>query len=253
VIERLYKYCPYINGLKIIESHSLLFTNPREFNDPFEFDINLLKFDFNEASEEIKYELAFIKNEFSNKYGKDILQEIDNIINNKVEDHYKNSQLSKVSRSSVCCFSKKNSNIVLWSHYADKHKGICLIFDLTDSPVFENHKNYSISQGPVRYIDYKSYQPINYLKDRLSAISSLLYTKSLDWEYEKEYRYHILDNSGLIAFKNSFLKGAIFGLRVNEKERNYFINKANELGHNKLEFYIVNKNHLNISIDEIQH
>lgn len=26
----------------------------------------------------------------------------------------------------VLCFSRKWSNPVLWSHYADKHKGICL-------------------------------------------------------------------------------------------------------------------------------
>ena len=33
----------------------------------------------------------------------------------------------------VLCFSRSWHNPVLWSHYSDKHRGICLGFDVADS------------------------------------------------------------------------------------------------------------------------
>ncbi len=36
----------------------------------------------------------------------------------------------------VLCFSKHWRNPVLWSHYADKHKGICFCFDIRACPEF---------------------------------------------------------------------------------------------------------------------
>ena len=35
----------------------------------------------------------------------------------------------------LLCFSFKWSNPLLWAHYADKHKGICLGFDLPDKDI----------------------------------------------------------------------------------------------------------------------
>src|SRR5687767_14278862 len=32
----------------------------------------------------------------------------------------------------LLCFSRSWGNPVLWSHYADKHRGICLGFDVSD-------------------------------------------------------------------------------------------------------------------------
>ena len=33
------------------------------------------------------------------------------------------------------CFSKRNDSILMWSHYADSHKGVCFEFDY-ESPYF---------------------------------------------------------------------------------------------------------------------
>ncbi len=37
----------------------------------------------------------------------------------------------------LLCFSKKWESPVLWSHYASKHRGMCLGFDIAD-PLLEN-------------------------------------------------------------------------------------------------------------------
>jgi hypothetical protein len=84
----------------------------------------------------------------------------------------------------VICFSKDWSNPVLWSHYADKHRGIALGFEVTE--------RFAI---PVNYEKALSKVEIDELL--LGADPSedfgrmLLATKFDDWRYEKEYRVFI--------------------------------------------------------------
>src|SRR5438552_2914382 len=57
------------------------------------------------------------------------------------------------------CFSKSPSNPLLWSHYADKHKGICLGFELSpDAPVsdptYVNSQQEAASNALIDAIPY---------------------------------------------------------------------------------------------------
>jgi hypothetical protein len=54
------------------------------------------------------------------------------------------SQLTRLFQTiGVLCFSRNWKNPVLWSHYADKHKGICLGFEIKDTVELEE----------VRYVE----------------------------------------------------------------------------------------------------
>lgn len=79
----------------------------------------------------------------------------------------------------LLCFCRDWCNPLLWSHYADKHQGMCLGFDLEE---------------PRRLM------PVNYVEERLSIeypfptedlqkiVLQVLNTKYIDWHYEKEGR-----------------------------------------------------------------
>ncbi len=74
---------------------------------------------------------------------------------------------------------------LLWGHYADKHNGICLGFDVPDTEVFkrvEYHKNRltmpEIGITTLHDIDEQ-------------AMQHLLYKKFDAWKYESEYRAFI--------------------------------------------------------------
>src|SRR6185369_16167015 len=41
-------------------------------------------------------------------------------------------QIALQEKYGVLCFSRSWSHPLLWSHYADKHRGICLGFDIPD-------------------------------------------------------------------------------------------------------------------------
>lgn len=74
----------------------------------------------------------------------------------------------------LLCFSKNWHNPVLWSHYADKHRGLSLGFDVPVEKI--RH---------VAYVDSRLPWP-----DKLSEefTKQLLFTKFAHWSYEDEYR-----------------------------------------------------------------
>jgi hypothetical protein len=73
----------------------------------------------------------------------------------------------------VLCFSKTWKNPVLWSHYADRHRGIALGFD--------------INKHIIKDVKYKSTRP-RFTKVNEATLHTLLYTKYKDWKYEQEWR-----------------------------------------------------------------
>lgn len=80
----------------------------------------------------------------------------------------------------VLCFSKAWNNPVLWSHYADKHRGLCLGFDIPDDWAVE------VSYTGARL---KAELEHSLPSDKNSSFGhKLLTTKFSHWRYEKEVR-----------------------------------------------------------------
>ncbi len=85
------------------------------------------------------------------------------------------------SHEGLICFSRKWHNPLLWSHYADCHRGIALGFDVPPELLTK-----------VRYIAGMEKLKVNDEATAQSEIDSFLhrlrYTKFRDWEYEDEVR-----------------------------------------------------------------
>jgi Protein of unknown function (DUF2971) len=86
------------------------------------------------------------------------------------------------SQAGMLCFSQNWINPVLWSHYADNHKGICLGFDLLRTHAQE-----------IRYERDRLLKELEQADDDPNKLSStsqklLVCTKSEHWSYEKEIR-----------------------------------------------------------------
>lgn len=80
----------------------------------------------------------------------------------------------------MLCFSRDWRNPVQWSHYADKHRGLCLGFDIDDrltEPVTYTRKRLSIT-GFMRKSE----------DEQLRILESVLTTKYSHWRYENEVR-----------------------------------------------------------------
>ena len=79
------------------------------------------------------------------------------------------------ARFGLLCFSERWENPLLWSHYADRHRGLCLGFDV---PVGELQS--------VKYLDRR--WTLSDLVPEKTGPGPLFCTKFSDWKYEEECR-----------------------------------------------------------------
>lgn len=103
------------------------------------------------------------------------------------------------SQFGVCSLTQKFNDVLMWSHYADSHKGFLIEYDLHD--YIEDLKENNIFLYPVSYqderisIDENILQKINIYDISVEGKNTLavlflkgLLTKKKDWEIEKEWR-----------------------------------------------------------------
>jgi hypothetical protein len=80
----------------------------------------------------------------------------------------------------ICCFSQDNLNRLLWSHYADGDRGVCIGIETTfDSQCFPKLE-------VVNYVD--ALPKIKLLSHMMTNLITLYTTKSSEWSYEREIR-----------------------------------------------------------------
>ncbi len=175
---------PGEHTLSNLENRVIFLKKPREFNDPFEFKIETHKpseDDWYNFFDEIgKPSDLNLKNDFIEEFERSFT---------RIVDWLKNE-------CGVACFLEYYSNILMWSHYAAGHTGICLQFDTDCDP-------FSVVDALIP-INYKKEIPIvnpliilrtllfdNALKqenEMQKIIFPLLNTKYCCWSYEKEWR-----------------------------------------------------------------
>lgn len=82
------------------------------------------------------------------------------------------------------CFTQSKTNLPMWNHYANGHKGVCLEYDTTE---INNIININVL-FPVKYVD-KLPDGISLMKaqDELRMEYFLMH-KLRDWSYENEWR-----------------------------------------------------------------
>lgn len=101
--------------------------------------------------------------------------------NKKLRPLFRRYQKQIAREFGMLCFSQTCKHPLLWSHYADKHKGVCLGFDVPASRLAE------VSYTAERLVeDVESLLAEN---KRDAVRKKLLETKYKGWEYEDELRY----------------------------------------------------------------
>jgi hypothetical protein len=199
----IYKYTDIESLKKILENSTLKFSKPSEFNDPFDCNITI---DANNTTEEIDAHIELL---LKNHTVTD--EQIKIFHNPTLLFNLTNNEIKKSKESfGVTCFSKKFDNIVMWSHYSDKHRGVCLKFYLlADADCF-------MAPFIVKYNDM--YPTFNYIRNRLGLAKFLLETKSIDWKYEEEIRV-MKRGAGFYSFKKDSLVEIIFGAKTANSEK----------------------------------
>lgn len=123
-------------------------------------------------------------------------------------------------RTGVCCFtSNKPDTLLMWSHYADKHRGICLEFEITTGKVEYQIPNsiFKIIIAGVFKMKYQKKLPIfNFFE--FEGAFELLTTKHRRWIYEQEYRLISLNYTGPVGYLPEHLVGVYAGCNIGDNE-----------------------------------
>lgn len=203
----LYRYRP-INPDEIdaLEKGYLWFSSADDLNDPFEGSIKLKDVE-QDTTMEISLNFNISVNGSAPKVEEKIF-EIPNLIHQS-NDYYKRVFQSMLTQTKVCCFSKSKTDKLMWSHYADKHKGMVLEYDISfDINLFR----FAL---PVIY--HEKLPETNFMTQQDKSIESVLKNKSHVWSYEQEVRL-INDNPAgtpnKIQINLESLRNVIFGYRT---------------------------------------
>jgi len=218
--KHLYKFEKLnVQTLRNLKNAQIYFNTPASFNDPFDCSVleasiilsdsdvvELFKRYLRDNNILVDYEINSIK---------DIPRKNVDQIHAAFEKNLKDRQNEFLNKTGCTCFSEVNDHILLWSHYADGHKGLCLEFD-TSFPVFAKVKDVKYSQN------FPSIDPIKMLFGSNDEITEEwkkpLCNKYECWSYEKEWRLFHKEPNIEYGYPVEALKSVYFGLSVNHAD-----------------------------------
>jgi hypothetical protein len=199
----LFKYRKFDKScLELLLNRELWFASPATLNDPFEAESSM-----HEVLDAVWARYPIPAEE------------------RKIYEEYLHQQLSSAG---ICSFSKARKNQLMWSHYADEHKGVCIGFK--EQKIRPQGSN--IYPIDVTYQDKYPFENIierfNYFEkfpgmNNLNAITgdilySILGTKYTSWKYERERRL-VFAKSVAHKFEPEAVNSIAFGLRMAERDR----------------------------------
>lgn len=248
--KHIFKFVSFnANTLKNIINGELWFGKPKNQNDPYEGEFVIDGFSEN-LSETNR--LKIIKQMFPNeridflkvKYRNDLnnrefFMDYTDYMNDLIKDQY-----------GICCFSKTFDEILLWTHYADSHQGMCLIYDMSvlNKSFKENYNsvgggnaNYSLDVPRIKVELHENGIPF------INGFDQLIF-KYKNFEYEQEFRFIKYFNPRFskernLKIDNSALFGIIFGESMPINDKRTIINLMKSIpAYKHVKFYISTKN-----------
>jgi len=176
--------------LEVILIGQIYIPHPSQFNDPFDgsipFDSNYNPAEFREWA--VKY------GEREGHDAKTIEANLHRYFNG--DGSLSDFAISKIDSASreldesnkkmrVLCLSEKCDSILMWSHYANKHQGVCIGFAREASSDLGD----DAACSPVVCDDtYPKPRFLEIFSDDGRLTHNLFYRKAKGWDYEKEWR-----------------------------------------------------------------
>ena len=197
----LYKYYSE-NPLNLdaIKKHEMWYSAPCNFNDAFDCDISinekaLFECFLKEASQERRI-----------RQGSSGWMNLKGVVHKQI--HNLQEEFEETKRTTgISCLSESDSSLLMWAHYANNHKGMCVEYEL-----LKISNQLKFTPVPVIYtndrVTLSSLESENLDRDTMKIFVESITTKSSEWNYEKEWRI-IRDEAACGTRWNKAAKGAL--------------------------------------------
>jgi hypothetical protein len=190
-VGHLYHYQPYKTDWlrRTVLHNQVYFSNPKDFNDPWDCRPRYNEDSLNDPvyCEQLIRSLdanarKWTSGNFDERTHNQKIAALRANPSSLLKDHLLKAadEREKVihQRYRVYCLVPRADSALMWAHYGDKHRGICLEFS-HDARVFD---------GTLKVIYCDKYPKFEPFEHEINNILLPLITKSDDWRYEEEYR-----------------------------------------------------------------
>lgn len=152
-----------------------------------------------------------------------------------------------IDQCGILSLSEIRDDILMWSHYAGGHKGICLEFEAT------RHTAFFADALKVEYSEERS--RFDYRDDDFTQVQKVVFWKATHWNYEKEWRIvkppMVGGGARSYEYPPHLLKGVIFGCWI-ERGLEQRVREWIELGQCAPAFYRAEVNDRMFALDIVQ-
>lgn len=233
--EYLYKFRALDNvsaqyTFDIIRNRALWFSKPLAFNDPLDC---VPVVSSAATDEEFKAYLDRLFKQQNPEMGRtsrraaisDILRDPRRRHDSEVvKQMFKDTVEKAVNSAGVLSLTSRYDHVLMWSHYASSHSGICLRFKIREASWIKS----------AQKVIYSADRPImNVIRDEAKDMQrKAILTKADFWSYEDEWR--IIDpmrGAGAHAFDPPDLDGVIFGKKTTPEHRAEIARLVSRLPH----------------------
>jgi hypothetical protein len=211
----LYKYRPIdetnIDRLRdLLVRSKLWLSSPVAFNDPFDMSAKVV---VRGSGRERLERVESLLKEFGLSYKererkrKAFMRKPVKTLELELADIYR----KHVANVGVYSFAGDAKSILMWSHYAKDHTGVCI--------QFERAQDFRILSGALSVEYSLDYPEINWVKEFRDTLSIGLLRKHEGWSYEKEHRIvRVGAANTYIQLDPNAIVGVVIGCRSTAKE-----------------------------------
>jgi hypothetical protein len=213
---RLFKYeALTTQTLRNLKGQVLYFGSPKNFNDPYDCALEpQIKVPTDDEVEAIR------QHHLSEKpLTEEQRQQFNEIAVSELREMFLRSTCAAITDATqkfldtggATCFSEKNDDLLMWSHYGGRYKGICLEFNTSLEPF-----NRAL---PVRYLQRLPEIDVARIlvKHDFKLVEELFCAKSASWSYEREWRALHKDAGTSYNYASEALTGVYFGPDIDDE------------------------------------
>lgn len=202
---------------------SIWYSKPRFFNDPFEIEGIRTRLSANEKKGIVARTQQTMRHQRPPGLSvADMNALVQKVCEERIEEAQAELDLEKnglLHRCGYISLSRSNDSILLWSHYAASHTGVCLQFRCESDPFFSENGN-----GRVIEVTYNNdIENAEVELGNADAYFVQLARKAKCWEHEEEFRVFKVPSSqsaddahGYHKFNPTLIDAIYFGVRTPE-------------------------------------
>lgn len=225
----------YLLGM-LVQSE-IYFARPEQLNDPFDCTVDIPNA-LNNAISKADTTVPVILQKLRDK--KMLLEDIQN----------------RIQTVGVCSFSLELKNTLLWAHYGDNHRGICLMYDFPETffykPGILGVAEVDYGESPLCAWFLEEAPSLESAeKFGTSLITKALTIKAKSWRYEKEIRI-VREEPGIHCLERHQLKQVCFGMRTPKADVTLVRELLTRFGYNATVCKIVHDGKSDFGLDIVE-